>query len=182
MACKLANLDFGDFGCFLEQIVISRCPFLGSKNRCNWSRKTFFSTFFGFLVNLSHFQFFWKKSLKKKNFVRFLDPKNVFFRKCVKRCILWKKMKHFTRFPKNTFSGLKNGRKNFFSNFFFKKTRNGLHLPKKQKKLKKKFFCSSYRGFSTPKMGTLRWPFAQKAIQNAKFGVCANLQRVARVR
>ena len=139
MACKLANLDFCDFGCFLEQIVISRCPFLGSKNRCNWSRKTFFSTFFGFLVNLSHFQFFWKKSLKKKNFIRFLDPKNVFFWNRVKRCILWKKMEHFTHFQKNTFSGLKNGRKFFFQTFFSKKLEMAYIYQKNKKSWKKSF-------------------------------------------
>ena len=32
-----------------------KVPILGSKNRGNWSRKTFFSTFFVFLVNVSHF-------------------------------------------------------------------------------------------------------------------------------
>ena len=93
--------DFAIFEVFFGRIVISGCPFFGSKNRCNWSKKTFFSTFLTFLVNIRHLQFFWKKNFEKYFFVRFLEPKNVLFWESVKCCIWGSRGSAFYTFPKN---------------------------------------------------------------------------------
>ena len=49
-------------------------------------------------------------------------------------------MQRFTRFQKNTSFGSKTRKKKEFSNFFFRKTGNGVDLTKKQKKVEKDVF------------------------------------------